>query len=64
MELKEKIKQLRKENNLTQKDLAKRLDVAPTTVSTWERGSNRPLMDKIVIMSISDTKIIYNAKKG
>lgn len=51
MHLKDKIKHLRKQNNLTQDDLAKRLDVAKTTVSTWERGANRPLMDKIVVMS-------------
>ena len=51
MHLKDKIKHLRKQNNLTQDDLAKRLGVAKTTVSTWERGSNRPLMDKIVVMS-------------
>lgn len=51
MHLKDKIKHLRKQNNLTQDDLAKRLGVAKTTVSTWERGGNRPLMDKIVVMS-------------
>lgn len=51
MELKEKLKRLRKEKGLTQKELGKILDVAETTVSTWERGGNRPLMDKIVTLS-------------
>lgn len=51
MELKDKIKHLRKKNKMTQADLAKRLDVATTSVSGWERGANRPLMDKIEIMA-------------
>lgn len=45
------IKKLRKKNNLTQAELAKKLNVAPTAVSAWERHENRPLIDKIVMMS-------------
>lgn len=41
------IKKLRKERKMTQADLAKLLDVAPTAVSAWERNENRPLMDKL-----------------
>ncbi|RHH70123.1 helix-turn-helix domain-containing protein [Vagococcus sp. AM17-17] len=51
LELKDKIKLLRKENGLTQLELAKRLDVASTSVSSWERGANKPLMDKIEVMA-------------
>lgn len=51
MELKDKIKLKRKEFRLTQKDLADKLEVAPTAVSAWERGANRPLIDKIEIMA-------------
>lgn len=51
MQFKDKIKYLRKRSELTQAELAKKLNVAITTVSTWERGGNRPLMDKIVLMS-------------
>jgi repressor LexA len=51
MHVGEKIKKLRKENNLTQNQLAKKLNIAPTAVSAWERGSNRPLIDKLTIMS-------------
>src|SRR5699024_4774003 len=40
-----------KRNDFTQTDLANKLDVAKTTVSTWERGGNLPLMDKIVQMA-------------
>lgn len=47
----EKIKKLRKDNRMTQKDLAKMLGVVPTAVSAWEQGKNKPLMDKITIMS-------------
>ena len=46
-----KIKYLRKHFNLTQKELAKKLEVAPSAVSGWERGANNPLMDKLEIMS-------------
>ncbi|AYC28689.1 LexA family protein [Paenisporosarcina cavernae] len=47
----DKIKELRKEYRMTQEDLAKKLNVAPTAVSAWERNKNRPLMDKISIIS-------------
>ena len=51
LQIKDKIKYLRKRNDFTQTDLANKLDVAKTTVSTWERGGNLPLMDKIVQMA-------------
>lgn len=38
------IKKLRKSRRMTQSDLANRLGVAPTTVSSWERGAAYPLM--------------------
>lgn len=51
MSMADKIKHLRKQFKLTQKDLADRLDVAPSAVSGWERGANNPLMDKLEIMA-------------
>lgn len=51
MNMARKIKHLRKQFNLTQKELADRLNVAPTAVSSWERGANNPLMDKLEIMA-------------
>ncbi len=51
MKVGEKIKKLRKENGLTQAELAKKLGVAPTAVSAWEGNHNRPLMDKIAILA-------------
>lgn len=47
----QKIKLLRKENRMTQEDLANKLNVAPTAVSAWERNANKPLMDKITTMA-------------
>ena len=37
-----KIAELRKEKNLTQKELAKKLHVTDKAVSKWERGVNFP----------------------
>ena len=45
------IKELRKKHKMTQQDLAAKLGVAPTAVSSWERNANRPLMDKIAIIA-------------
>ncbi|MGE6376729.1 LexA family protein [Peribacillus muralis] len=51
MHIGERIKILRKERKMTQEDLAKVLKVAPTAVSAWESGRNKPLMDKLSMMS-------------
>ncbi len=51
MELRYFLKEQRKANKLTQNQLATILDIAPSTVSAWERGANRPTMDKVTIMS-------------
>ena len=47
----ERIKKYRKMNKMTQGDLGKHLGVALTTVSSWERGANNPLMDNITKMA-------------
>lgn len=60
MKLGEKIKELRKRHRMTQAELAKKLNVAPTAVSAWERNENRPLMDKITILAeMFDVPISY-----
>ncbi|CAH0265894.1 LexA repressor [Peribacillus sp. Bi96] len=51
MHIGERIKMFRKERKMTQEDLAKILKVAPTAVSAWESGRNKPLMDKLSMMS-------------
>ena len=43
---------LRKENGLTQEQLAERMGVSRRTVSRWETGSNMPDMD--ILMELSD----------
>ena len=47
----EKIKRLRNQKGLTQRELARLLHVAPTAISAWERGANYPLMDKLVMLA-------------
>ncbi|WNN77549.1 XRE family transcriptional regulator [Lysinibacillus capsici] len=51
MSVGQKIKKLRKEKGFTQSELAKKLDVVSTAVSAWERDANKPMMDKLTIMS-------------
>lgn len=45
------IKELRKEKNLTQEQLAEKFCVSRRTVSRWETGSNLPDLDVLVEMS-------------
>ncbi|ATO46383.1 hypothetical protein C5L30_001392 [Companilactobacillus farciminis] len=47
MKIGEKIRQLRKENNLTQQQLADKLFVTPQAVSKWENNLVIPTTDKI-----------------
>ncbi|WP_245415775.1 helix-turn-helix domain-containing protein [Alteribacter populi] len=60
MDIGERIKNLRNEKKITQKDLAHKLQVATTAVSAWERGANRPMVEKIAAMSeIFDVPFTY-----
>lgn len=45
------VKKRRSELNLTQDDLAKKLNVARTTISNWETDRNYPDMQTIVLLS-------------
>lgn len=42
MLLKDRIRQLREEKNLLQKELAKKIGVSKPTVSAWEQGTRSP----------------------
>lgn len=44
------LKKYRKEEGLTQKQLAQKLNVAPTTLSSWEQGLSSPDMDMLVLI--------------
>ncbi|WP_024378187.1 S24 family peptidase [Streptococcus suis] len=57
--LAENIKLYRKRARLTQKELASKLGVAPTAVSAWELGRNKPLMDNIESMAL-----LFDIKKS
>ncbi|MBF7094289.1 helix-turn-helix transcriptional regulator [Streptococcus sp. HF-1907] len=50
-QLSRNIKDFRKNSGLTQRELAKKLQVAPTAISAWELGRNQPLMDKLEQMA-------------
>ncbi|MBF6626210.1 LexA family transcriptional regulator [Aerococcaceae bacterium zg-BR9] len=57
--LADNIKKYRKMVKMTQKDLAKALNIAPTAISAWEVGRNKPLMDNVEQMAA-----IFNIKKS
>ncbi|MCR5340843.1 MAG: helix-turn-helix domain-containing protein [Saccharofermentans sp.] len=46
------LKELRKEKNITQEELADKMGVSRRTVSRWETGANMPDMD--ILIDISD----------
>jgi transcriptional regulator with XRE-family HTH domain len=50
MKFSEKLQRLRKENNLSQEQLADKLDVSRQSVSKWESGQTYPEMDKLLTM--------------
>lgn len=53
MEFSEQIREIRKENHLTQEEMAARLHVTRQAISNWENGKNLP--DIEMLMEISRT---------
>lgn len=51
MDFSEKILTLRKANDMTQEQLAEKLDVSRQSVSKWESGQATPELEKIVALS-------------
>lgn len=51
MKFNEKLQKLRKENNLSQEQLADKLNVSRQAVSKWESGSSYPDMEKLKTLS-------------
>lgn len=51
MELCEKLKQIRKENNLTQQQLADELCLSRTVITKYERGHKVPNLDTLLLIS-------------
>ncbi len=51
MEIGKKISNIRKDNNLTQEDLAEKYHVTRQTVSSWENSKSYPDLDTLVKIS-------------
>jgi len=62
------LKELRKERNLTQEDLAEQLNVSSRTISRWETGSNMPDIGMLVEIAdfydVSIPEIINGERKS
>ena len=50
-EIGERIKELRKRKHWTQDELAHLLEVAPSSVGSYERGSRQPSIENLIRMS-------------
>ena len=48
MNFKDNLKRIRKEHNLSQEELAEKLNVTRQSVSKWESGLSYPEMDKVI----------------
>lgn len=67
MEFSEQIRELRKENHLTQEEMAARLHVTRQAVSNWENGKNLPdiemLMEISLTFQISLDRLIFGGEE-
>ena len=50
MKLSDNLKRIRKDNNLSQEQLAEKLGVSRQAVSKWESGQSYPEMDKVLLI--------------
>ncbi len=63
MEKKKTLKELRREKNLTQSQLAKKVNVKQGTVAMWETGKATPKTENLIVLSkIFDCSIEYVLK--
>ena len=51
MDFNERLKELRIESGITQKDIAKLLNMSKMAVSHWERGNSEPSIDQLKILA-------------
>ena len=62
MNIGERITQLRKEKDISQAELTKRLEVSRQAVSKWEQGTSSPDTNKLIqLAKILDTEVEYLA---
>lgn len=60
VKFRERLKELRKQNGLTQKALGEKICVSEDNISDWERGKSEPNIQAIMNLSIAlDTTIDY-----
>ena len=60
MEFKERLKELRKEKNVTQTDISKILNVSKMAVSHWEKGNSEPSIEQLKILAnYFDVSVVY-----
>lgn len=60
VKLKERLKELRKQNSLTQKVLALEAGVAEKSITDWERGRSEPCLQDLIKLAITlNTTIDY-----
>ena len=61
----DKIKQLRMSQGLSQTDFAKRLYVTPAAVNQWEKGKNKPDIDRLLkIAEVFAVPLDYFSEDG
>jgi len=47
----ERLKELREEQNLTQYELAKKINISHACINRWEKGLRVPNIDSIIVLS-------------
>ena len=63
----ERLKELRKQANLTQVELAKRLGIGQSSYADWERGRKKPTQENLVkisqVFSVSIDYLVGNSEE-
>ena len=47
----ERLKTLRKEKKLTQKEIAEQIGIKQNSYSDWETGKNEPSLEKLIVLA-------------
>ena len=67
MEFSERLKKLRKDNGLTQVDVASKLGISQQAYASWERGVKKPTQDNLVkiaqILNVSVDYLVGNSEE-
>ena len=51
MEFKDRLKELRKENNLSQLEIANMLNMSKMAISHWEKGHSEPCIEQLKLLA-------------